>query len=576
VLKFDGRGRRVLKQILASFIPAIVVGGSVGLSVWWMNARGDTLPGILLLPAWFSLLFWLMTLPAMLGSSIWGKVRRRPICGRMRMAGGFAWLFLVLWSARMEPIHQPVSGSGPHLSFHGVIDGSLVLLATGVLFWLLSRGRRRVWAALVFAASSSVGLELWALREAPARDRDEALEAIQKVVGGSTPVDLVSSEARKRVLVVALDGFDWQTVAPLLAQGKLPGIRRLLSTGAYYQMDNLHKELSPGIWTAVYTGQEEAGVETFTLWRFVGVRHDVSVLPHFRQHPVFLVNKFLSWTVWLGLWSQRPVTTKDWAAPPIWRIANYYGKRVGVIDPVPFMVVPELVQGFFAVGRGPRFDTYLPRPSGIALQTVLLPEGSPTGDRVRDAVEEERARLAAAVALFAGNPVDLGVYYTSFIDRALHLGWDAGFRGRWFTADVRSRAEEFLASERLLTPLYEQADATIVGLIAAFGPSLVVVVSDHGWEWNEFDHSLSPHGALIVAGHGSAGYGGTSSVLTIAPTILSALDLPADLTMASPVVGFEDGPTVQTHAGIQGNFLEATSDDPDRLRVLRSLGYLGR
>jgi predicted AlkP superfamily phosphohydrolase/phosphomutase/tetratricopeptide (TPR) repeat protein len=58
----------------------------------------------------------------------------------------------------------------------------------------------------------------------------------------------------QRILVVGLDGADWQTADPLIARGKLPHLARLRERGAWGNVKALTPILSPLLWTSVATG----------------------------------------------------------------------------------------------------------------------------------------------------------------------------------------------------------------------------------------------------------------------------------------------------------------------------------
>lgn len=221
------------------------------------------------------------------------------------------------------------------------MDIVVVILLSSVLFVLLIRkGRRRILTAIVLSALSSVLLEAWARQQAPARSRTDAVLSIDSALPTNTLAGPPSGHSSARVLVVGIDGFDWGPVAMFLRHGKLPAIRSLLTTGAYYQLDNLAKDVSPGIWSALNAGRARTGVGGFTLWTFLGVRSPISSLPHFAQHPPFLFDKALSWSAFLGFWSQAPVSSAGLTAPPVWTVATQLGRQVGVVDPVPFLAVP--------------------------------------------------------------------------------------------------------------------------------------------------------------------------------------------------------------------------------------------
>ena len=124
---------------------------------------------------------------------------------------------------------------------------------------------------------------------------------------------------------------------------------------------------------------------------------------------------------------------------------------------------------------------------------------------------------------------------------------------------------------------YAQVDAELRTLIDAFGgPATVVVVSDHGWEYSEYEHFLSTEGVLIVSGTGATGYGGVADLLSVAPTVLSLLGLPATSGMSPRLadVAPDRGLVPRADSSLPRNFVLEDIVDPDSRDLLRSLGYL--
>ena len=67
------------------------------------------------------------------------------------------------------------------------------------------------------------------------------------------------------VLVIGMDGLEWDLLLPLLDSGDLPNMAKMMGRGAFGFLDTLHPTWSPRIWTSVATGKEpeEHGVLDF-------------------------------------------------------------------------------------------------------------------------------------------------------------------------------------------------------------------------------------------------------------------------------------------------------------------------
>ena len=57
-----------------------------------------------------------------------------------------------------------------------------------------------------------------------------------------------------KILIVGLDGADWQIAEPLIAAGRLPHLQSLRDEGAWGDIKTLTPALSPLLWTSVVTG----------------------------------------------------------------------------------------------------------------------------------------------------------------------------------------------------------------------------------------------------------------------------------------------------------------------------------
>lgn len=70
---------------------------------------------------------------------------------------------------------------------------------------------------------------------------------------------------RPRLLLVGWDAADWAIIQPLLAQGKLPTLAKLIDSGFHGRLASLQPMLSPLLWTSIATGvrPHEHGILNF-------------------------------------------------------------------------------------------------------------------------------------------------------------------------------------------------------------------------------------------------------------------------------------------------------------------------
>ena len=65
-----------------------------------------------------------------------------------------------------------------------------------------------------------------------------------------------ASERPAPVLVVGVDGFEWDVALPLLASGRMPHLAGLMQRGAYGLLETSQPTFSPILWTTIATGKE--------------------------------------------------------------------------------------------------------------------------------------------------------------------------------------------------------------------------------------------------------------------------------------------------------------------------------
>lgn len=482
-----------------------------------------------------------------------------------------AWLFALLWVARLEPAHQPISVR-PHLSDWGLFELAIIGFWSAAIF-LMSR-RRRIgrapgWAAAVatMAAGTLCLIAVAAFAEPPRR-RDDPVRS----VAARFPARAMQTSAPRRVLVVGIDGLEWRTLDWMLAHGRMPTVARLLQNGRFYQQDNAALTYSAEIWTGLWTGRptRENDVGDFAKWQFLGARHPIVFLPRFGMHGLWFFDEVLRRTDDSPLWRDETTSTTDILTPPVWSIASAAGKRVGVFSPVPQNVVAEEIDGFYAVAGDDEMEITSGRGPAARTQALPIDPRAITGEFGAD---HEAARIVAEL-LERARP-DLGIFYTHFVDSTQHETWDYRLKGRYFGGDPMIGLDDRFDATAIRRA-YDEADWMIARLMAGFGdPATVVVVSDHGWRYDDYEHFRSPFGVLIVSPSPQTGYGAVADLRSVTPTILSLLDVPLDPTLGEPAAPFEARRVSTPYSGVvRRRFVQPEMRDTMRLERLRSLGYI--
>jgi predicted AlkP superfamily phosphohydrolase/phosphomutase len=123
-----------------------------------------------------------------------------------------------------------------------------------------------------------------------------------------------------KVLVVGLDGGTFDIIGPLLSQGKLPNIEKMMLSGVHSKLQSTILPLSPTAWTSFSTGKN-AG-----------------------KHGVYDFSRRIP-----GKYDYTPTTSYDQRAQPIWDIIGRAGGRSIVVN-VPLTYPPKKLDGFMITG----------------------------------------------------------------------------------------------------------------------------------------------------------------------------------------------------------------------------------
>jgi len=265
-----------------------------------------------------------------------------------------------------------------------------------------------------------------------------------------------------RIVILGLDGATFDLILPGVERGELPGFAHLMREGAWGVLRSTVPADSPPAWTTFATGMNPG------------------------RHGVF------------GFMARRP-RSYDYEigsslcclAPTLWERASSRSWRVGVIN-VPFTYPPRPVAGFLVAGMmTPDLKSHFTYPRGLrdallrAIPNYSIGHGLGRGRRgdprailVRDFATTITAREQAMQWLVGKYSPDLLICVFTALDRLQHFLW-ADMDERHPNRDPSSPP----AYREAITSAYRQLDGVIARtLAAADGETLVVVLSDHGFE----------------------------------------------------------------------------------------------
>jgi hypothetical protein len=562
--------------------------------------------------AWFVAFYLSVTLPLAVAIGWLATITGHQWLARSCLAlGPFVFLALAGLSNR-RALRSLVALEGP-ARYRWLVPAALLLAALGVLAAaLLPAGKR----GLVRLLAASAGL---AALGALLRSDPQATSA-----GSSRFAPAARGEP---LLVVGVDGADWQLMEPMLARGELPNLQALRERGAWGPLRTVRPTLSPAVWTTVVTGRsaDDHGIKNFTRQRLRGVD---DTLPRLKPVEGVGFKALLALLSRGGQVFASPIVSGMRRAPAFWNIASAYGSPVSVLqwwgtwpaEPVNGYIVSErayLSRGrdeavTFPAGLDAEIAPLILRREDVSLDQArrfidLTPdEFRAMGERPHAAVGRDiESELTAFISLFEttrrvalhlvekgraefGRPTDLLVLFR-IVDQTCH----SSLRHSELVSDHLGAAEERVRKHgRVVSGAYREMDRALGDLLQAFGPGSVVALSDHGFrleggqDRRSYNHTSAPDGIFIGAGTAfRPGRVEGLSVYDVLPLLLYLKDLPIaaplegrlDERLISPallaerpvrrVARYEAAPPPPRAKG-------APDVDSEMIERLRALGYL--
>ena len=260
-----------------------------------------------------------------------------------------------------------------------------------------------------------------------------------------------------KLLVIGLDGATWEMIAPLMEQGQLPNLQRLVKEGSSGNLRSTIPPVTAPAWSSFMTGLNPG------------------------KHGIFQWRTYDP-TSYTGL-NERIVTAERLAGRTFWDILGQAGYRVGVIT-VPMTYPTWRVNGYLLAGYpcpdSKKNYTYPPQ-WGEALSHSYNFSADyylhASEDEIwRKGLEMLERRTSLALELIAKEGVDVCVLVLGEIDRAQHDFFKyAAPRFPHYHSAKGERYREVIADH------YRVADAQVGRLLAsAAAETTVIVMSDHG------------------------------------------------------------------------------------------------
>ncbi len=303
------------------------------------------------------------------------------------------------------------------------------------------------------------------VRAARSRCAPLVLVALLGCGGGGADGDGLFRAPEHRLLVVGWDGATFDLIDPLLAQGRLPTLQRMIDGGATAELESTVVPISSAAWTTAVTGKGPGETGVYAFLEPVEDSYDV-----------------------------RLISSRSNRAAPIWRTLTGRGLRVNVVG-VPVTFPPEPVFGTMIAGMLSPFDADYAYPPEL---TAKL--------RERDFVPDLGVWREAQDLSWNGVQEQLALKEEIVLDLLRRDDW--AFSMIVFkNLDVLSHRVYDGSTETFIAQLLVKLDETLGRLMDAVGPETnVIVMSDHGFA--TYRGGLNLHAWMLAEGFSVAAESG--------------------------------------------------------------------
>ena len=403
----------------------------------------------------------------------------------------------------------------------------------------------------------------------------------------------------RRVLLIGWDAADWRVIRPLLEQGKMPALQRMMQSGVWGNIATLHPPLSPMLWTSIATGKRpfKHGVLGFSEPSpdGQGVR-PVTNLSRKTKAVWNMLHQAGATPIVVGWWPSHPAEPIRGAM-----VSNQY-QRAPQKPRAPWPMASGVVH---PARLAPALEEFRVRPQELRKDQVLpfVPtltdadiENDPRLTGLVRTIAETATIQGAATALMQLEPWNFCAVYFDGVDHFCH-----GFMRYHPPRQPHVSERDFELYSGVVETAYRLHDMMLDALLTLAGDdATVILMSDHGFHPDHLRSREVPvepagpaiehrdYGILVMRGpdirrnarlHGA-------SILDVCPTILTMYGLPIgrDFDGKPLLNAFEQPPTIDhidswdDIEGDSGQHAEGVRLDPVEsaaaLQHLVDLGYV--
>jgi predicted AlkP superfamily phosphohydrolase/phosphomutase/tetratricopeptide (TPR) repeat protein len=377
---------------------------------------------------------------------------------------------------------------------------------------------------------------------------------------------MMAKKHANKILIIGWDAADWDVIDPLIQQGRMPALQRLISGGVYGRLKTMDPPLSPMLWTSIATGVR---ADKHGICGFVEPSADGEGL--------------------------KPVSSSSRKVKALWNIYTQQGLKSNVVAWWPTNPVEKIngvmVSNLYQVAQGPldkewgmpegtihpeefqnELKKYRVHPGEITPYMVL-----PFVPNIKDNIELRKDNRVASVSKILANAAsvhaastylmektewDLMAVYHDAIDHFSHIAMKYHPPRRKHIDEV-----EYENFKEIVEAGYMFHDMMLERTLELIDDqTTVILLSDHGFypdhrrpitlpkEPSGPAAEHSPYGIIVMNGPGIKTGGERitgASVIDITPTVLALAGMPVGSDMEGKVL-------IQSFADpVQPDFIES-------------------
>lgn len=273
--------------------------------------------------------------------------------------------------------------------------------------------------------------------------------------------------AEPRVVLIGVDGASWSAIDPLIAEGRMPELEKLMKRGFHANLETVEPVISPVVWSSIATGRTPAdhGIGNFY------------------------------------------VDSRKLEVPTVFERLSVQGLRVGVYDWLVSWPPQELPKGFVIPSWLRRDDRIAPTDAfSRAGVSAYAYSNSGLDSRAafhESSLAEPREKAKRWNALAKAFEIDAGAVTFYLIDALSHRFWADSYPESFDPTDLEGRGLEPEFAHAVQRG-YEAFDLALGEIVSALPEDCTVLLaSDHGFQAHDsfqrrWSFELSP--SLTEAG----------------------------------------------------------------------------